>query len=479
VTKLTSRRDTLKGLGAAAGAAALSPALTLSGCTQAGPDADVIVVGAGLAGLQAAILLQDAGLDVLVLEADRRIGGRVRTLDNVPGRPEAGGSEIGAGYARVRDMLNRIGGIELRRWLDTVEMRFALNIDGNLMPVDQWAESPVNKLTGAERDLGPAGPFGLLQRYLMKDMPLTELDSWLSPDTAEYDIPFDQFLRARGASDEALRLLLGQVPSKTLAGVSALWQLRAARYQNAVGTLQTLDSMPAGASRLPEGMAALLKREVRLNTPVSGIETQRDAVEVVTADGARLRAAHCVCTVPLTILRQMRFAPELPKLQAEAFDQIPQGHNTSVYFHVREPYWEVDGLPGSLWTNQSIGRLFRYRNEAGYYLWMNRDISRDTQVRELDDASIMELSMRELQAARPSTQGRVEPVAVMNWSRHPWLLGHLSYREPGQIRRYGMAAAQAHGRIHFAGEHCAILNLGMEGAMESGETAALEILQVA
>jgi monoamine oxidase len=476
VSRKRSRLDTLRALGALGSAAALSPALTLTGCGRPKPDADVIVIGAGLSGLNAAVLLQDAGLDVLVVEADQRIGGRIRTLDDAPGRPEAGGSEIGAGYARVRDMVSRIGGLEFTRWLDLIDMSFALNIDGTLMNGSDWAGSPVNLLPEAERNTGPMGPFGLPMIYLAKDMPLPQLDSWLSPDAAQYDVPFDQYLRSLGASDEAVRLMASQVPSETVAGVSALWQLRAARYQGAVGSLQELESLKQGASRLPEGMAAMLDRDIRLGSPVSGIATERDDVTLTLADGTRLRAAHCICTVPLTILRQMQFSPVLPELQAEAFAQVPQGHNVSVYLHVKEPYWEEDGLPASLWTNQGIGRLFRYQGESGYYLWMNRSVS-DPATRALDDESLMALSLRQLHAARPSTEGRVEATAVMNWSQHPWLLGHIAYRAPGQIRRYGNIVADAHGRIHFAGDHTAVLNLGMEGAMESGERAALEVLQ--
>jgi len=436
------------------------------------------VIGAGLSGLNAAVLLQDAGLDVLVVEADQRIGGRIRTLDDAPGQPEAGGSEIGAGYARVRDMITRIGGLDYTRWLDLIDMSFALNIDGTLVNGSDWASSPINQLPEGERNTGPMGPFGLPMVYLMKEMPLTELDSWLSPELAKYDIPFDQYLRSLGASEEALRLMECQVPSDTVGGVSALWQLRLARYQGAVGSLQELDSLTQGASRLPEGMAAMLKREVRLGSPVSGISTERDDVTVTLTDGTELRAAHCICTVPLTILRQMQFSPALPELQAEAFNQVPQGHNVSVYLHVKEPYWEVDGLPASLWTNQSVGRIFRYRSEDGYYLWMNRSIN-DPATRDLDDESLMAKSLRELYAARPSTEGRVEATAVMNWSRHPWLLGHIAYREAGQIRRFGNVVADQHGRIHFAGDHTGVLKFGMGGAMESGERAALEVLQLA
>ena len=74
-----------------------------SGAAPAAFDADVIVIGAGLSGLHAAQLLEDGGLTVLVLEGDTRVGGRVRTLLELPEQPEAGGSEVGAYYARVLD----------------------------------------------------------------------------------------------------------------------------------------------------------------------------------------------------------------------------------------------------------------------------------------------------------------------------------------------------------------------------------------
>ena len=64
-------------------------------------ECDVAIIGAGLAGLQAAMICESAGLKVSLLEASNRIGGRLFTLDDLPGRPEAGGIQIGGGYRRL------------------------------------------------------------------------------------------------------------------------------------------------------------------------------------------------------------------------------------------------------------------------------------------------------------------------------------------------------------------------------------------
>lgn len=64
---------------------------------------DVAVIGAGLAGLHAARACEAAGLKVVVIEAERRIGGRLHTLHDLPGAPEAGGIQVGAGYTRCRN----------------------------------------------------------------------------------------------------------------------------------------------------------------------------------------------------------------------------------------------------------------------------------------------------------------------------------------------------------------------------------------
>ena len=84
-------------------AAALAPRMAL-----AASRTDVVVIGAGLAGMNAAMMLREQGYKVVVLEADSRVGGRVETVDTVDGPLDVGASQIGRGYARVLDMCQRL-----------------------------------------------------------------------------------------------------------------------------------------------------------------------------------------------------------------------------------------------------------------------------------------------------------------------------------------------------------------------------------
>ena len=176
MTVTRTRRRVLKEIAATAGVIAAGSGLSACGPRSAGRhDADVIVIGAGLAGLNTALTLQDAGVSVLLLEGSDRVGGRVMTLDKVPGRPEAGGTEFGAGYARCLSMIDRLGGFPMQKWLDTVELPFALNFDGTLMPMSAWPDSPLNLMVGKERTAGGPlmGPFALTMMYAPRPRPST------------------------------------------------------------------------------------------------------------------------------------------------------------------------------------------------------------------------------------------------------------------------------------------------------------------
>jgi monoamine oxidase len=377
-------------------------------------------------------------------------------------------------------MIDRLGGFPMQKWLDTVELPFALSFDGTLMPMSAWPDSPLNQMVGKERTAGGPlmGPFALTMMYAPRPSPLNGLDSWLLPEMAALDISYGDFLKSQGASEAARRFMSNDTPTGDLDTYSALWHHRLFRFQEFMGGIDGLNRIATGASRFPEGIAKLLKREIAFDTHVTAIRADKDGVEVKTQAGKSYRAGRVVVAVPLPLLREIAIEPALPALQATAVREIPYDNMVNVFFAVKEPYWEVDGLPGSMWTNQPMGRMYHFKSEQGEYIWMNVRHPHSPWVK-MNDADVMQDATRALNLARPSTVGRIEAIAVVNWSAHPWTRGHNVYRLPGQISRFGNVVADAHGRIHFAGDHTAVTMMGMEGAMESGERAAVEILQLA
>jgi monoamine oxidase len=82
----------------------------------------------------------------------------------------------------------------------------------------------------------------------------------------------------------------------------------------------------------------------------------------------------------------------------------------------------------------------------------------------------------DLERLRPAAKGQLEVLGYKSWYRDPFSSGDWAVYAPGQVTSFMTDIANPHGRLHFCGEHTAVANRGMEGAMESGERVALEAL---
>lgn len=480
---ILSRRSVVGGILAAA------PLLAASRGWAAGPQTvDVVVVGAGLAGLNAAAMLEEQGLVVQVVEASDRVGGRLRTGRAEGYQAELGGSEVGALYGRVRDACARHNvGLTTKGAKGT---DFLLYVDGTSVLTADWAKSPVNQTRGKEREFLPF----ILQNRLMHDwLPFNQTNAWLQPENLQYDISAAELMRSKGVSEAAIRLADIDLNGASLEGVSALSIFRdMARAQvegfkdpnkpqyGGASLVSDRSYIVGGSDMLPRAMAAALKLPVRLNSPVIAVDQAGDQVKTLLGNGDVLTSRFMVMAAPFSAVSRIRFTPGLPDAQADAVAGARYSATTQFHFKIKKPYWEKDGLPPSIWSNTSFERAFALKSpETGeietMIVWVNGDGA--TRWDDRDTAKQVELVLAELARIRPTMAGALEYKVGYSWGRNPFVGGNKHFYAPGQVKRFAMEMGKPAGRVHFAGEHLRRLEHGMESAMETGEAAALEILE--
>ncbi|WP_439534065.1 flavin monoamine oxidase family protein [Polymorphobacter sp.] len=447
--------------------------------------ADTIVIGGGLSGLAAMQILENEGQKVVLLEADRRLGGRAYTLDTPDGPFECGGATLGPLYGRLRS-LAAMAGVALVDPLGRDALSYHIN--GQFLRPSEWQTSSANRLPAGERMLRPEQ---LEFKFVQQFNRITDLEDWNNPALMAYDIPLDSFLRQQGVSDEALRLIDITTNSVALSRTSALFQMRefarvalpsqndTAREVYAAGSDGSYHVVKGGTSRLVEGIAGLMKGDIRTGAVVVGIDVQPDRVTVELIDGTRLQARHCICTIPFSTLRNVQINPPLRGDKLSAVLDAGYTSTTHVFAVPTKPYWEMDGSPAGLISDTIIERMFAGHDASGKVasldIWLNGTAA--TAIDSLPAAERAAFVLAQLAQVRPSTEGAIEVVGTYSWGENPFIRGNKHVFGPGQIGRlYRAMAAPWAERLRFAGEHTRNWEAGMEAATESGQREAFAVL---
>lgn len=471
---------------------ALAVPMAVATCSPPGerrqPTAErtrVVVIGAGLAGLAAALELTRAGIEVRVLEARGRSGGRVHTLrapfdDGL--YAEAGAVFVPADHATTLGFVQEFGlGLQpVAQGGRGQAGRLFVGGQSVRLGTGQPPRWPV-ELKPREAALTPGELRNLYLDPVVNAIGDPGHPLWPSEAAQRFDgMTMEELLLRRGASPGAVRLMrLGYLDEwgDGIGAISALGLLRDLAVNRGGGTYR----VQGGTDRLPAAMAARLGDIVRYEAPVTAIEMRRNRPRVeyrVRGQRHRVVAEHVICAIPFPLLRGVRIDPPLPPQQRTAVARLPATSVTRVYLQMRERVWNADEGT-SVATDLPI-RLAAHASasQAG--------------TREIVEAFVTGAEARALarlppdecvrrvreQVARivPGAEAAVERAAVYAWDLDPWARGDYAWFRPGHVRAFLPHLAAPAGRIHFAGDQTSARPGWMQGALDSGIRAAQEVM---
>ncbi|MFE5913527.1 flavin monoamine oxidase family protein [Streptomyces wedmorensis] len=419
---------------------------------------DVVVIGAGFAGVTAARDLSLAGHSVVLLEARDRIGGRTRT-DGAFGHPlEFGGTYVHWTQAHV--------------WRELQHHEIPLAVPLEVDRVHWLADGAVHSGTQLDYNavVGPLAARFFADARARYPLPF-ELRAVDNDDIAHETIgdrldSLDLSPHDRDVLDGTLATL---VHSYTEQGVEQLLVWTATDFGDWGAFVETAGSwsIQGGTKRLIDCILAESKAGLSLSTPVDAIEDDGSRVIVTTRAGDRIRARSAVVALPLNTLADVAISPGLPQ---PVSGMVERGHpmlTAKIWARVRgeiEPFHAF----APVGKNPVNAARVEHRHDGDTLV-----------VCFASDASALDGTDPEaVQAALRTFVPDIEVVAtaVHDWVGDEFSRGTWVHHRPGDLTRAVPLLREPHGRIHFAGGDIAALGVGgIDGAIESGSQAARNV----
>ena len=445
-------------------------------------DVDLVVVGAGLAGLAAAREAAGAGCSVLVLEARDRVGGRVLNEDIGGGQVvEVGGQWIGPTQDRIAAIAREVGVDTFPTWKQGENV---IEYDGRL-----------RRYTGAIPKINPLvllefGRAQLRLNQLAKRVPLEA--PWEAPGAARLD--------GQTAATWMRRNLLSKPARRVFElGIEAIWAaqpedislLHVLFYVHSAGSLELLSDTEGGAQQdrfvggsqlVPIRMAEQLGGErVVLGAPVRSIRQSSKEGVRLEADGVSVEARRAIVAVAPTLAGRLVYDPPLPGFRDQLTQRMPLGTVAKCMAIYPEPFWRHEGLTGQGMSDEGPVRLTFDNSPPGGSPGVLLGFLEGRRARELGRLPADERRSAVVDCfARLYGPRAAKPDAYVErlWAEEEWSRGcYGCHMPPGAWTSYGPALREPIGRLHWAGaEYATVWSGYMDGAVRSGERAAREAL---
>jgi monoamine oxidase len=443
-------------------------------------EVDFCVVGAGFAGLTAAMRLKQAGSSVVLLEARDRVGGRTFTVTRDDGVwVDRGGAWIGPGQDRIHALMSEFGVPEYKQHNDGDAMMIVGGKKHRYGGTIPWTVSP-----WAVANLGLClATIEKMSKAIPREAP------WEAKKAQEWDrISIGQWIEKNSMSKEAAEMLdmaFAGLYTSAASETSLLWGLLQTASAGGLtfaisGKGGSQDARPVGGmGALHRPIVAELGDALHLSQPVRQITQDDDGVTISAAD-LTVRARRVIVAIPLAIATSIHYEPMLPVDRAFLHQRIPSGAviKTSIFYD--EPFWRADGLSGQSAAPGSAASLTidacTDTADPGIMCVITEGPAA-RRLSYLDEAERKAVVIGELVDRFGSKANAPVEYHEQNWTVDRYSGGGMIGHAPtGVLTEYGYTLREPCGRVHWAGtESSAIMCGWIDGAIRSGERAAAEV----
>ncbi|WP_404434133.1 FAD-dependent oxidoreductase [Microbacterium lacus] len=445
---------------------------------------DVVIIGAGAAGLTAANELKKAGLSVAVLEARDRVGGRLWT-DVVDGAMlEIGGQWVSPDQEALKETLEELGLETYSRYREGDSVY--INADGEL-----------TRFTGEIFPVPPETEKEMVRLIEKLDEMVAEIDPdapWAHPDAEALDrISFEAWLEEQ-TDDQEVRdnialFIAGAMLTKPAYAFSALQALlmaaSAGSFSHLVDADYILDErVVGGLQQVPLLLAERLTEDIFLGHPVHTVETTDDGVSVISDGGMTVHARYVILAHAPILYPWIDFNPPLPRLKQQLHQHISMGFVIKVHAVYDRPFWREQGLSGTAFSPYEISHEAydntNFGDERGTLVGFVSDRNAD----DLFRVSAEERKTRILESlSHYYGPEALKPIVYFesDWGAEEWTRGaYAASFDLGGLYRYGADLRTPVGRIHFACSDMAGAGYQhVDGAIRMGRFVAASIIEEA
>lgn len=438
----------------------------------------VVILGAGIAGLHAAYILKQHGIEFNIYEASKRVGGRMYSQKNLMGDgivTELGAEFIDSNHADIIQLAKTFNLPLLDTEQDIVLEKYVYYFEGKkyncmdvknaLLPFAESIAEDIESLPEMIRydDFGNASKFDKVS--IIDYLKSKGMDGWL---LALFDVAFTTEYGLDASEQSAINMLF--ILDTALPGCS-LFGESDERYKIVGGNQRVTDELSKHVGH------------IHLQHEVSIIEDYKQAYRIHFSNGEKVEADYVICTIPFSILRSIKLnLRELNDVKKKCIHELGYGRNAKTFVGYNKNVWRKAGYLGEVFTDKNFQLGWEHSHKQNTKTFGYTFYTGGTQSDIMKNVPLHKKVAKyanQLDEVFNGTKNHLNTKqAQFYWPSYKYSKASYACYKIGQWTSIAGAEQEPIGNIFFAGEHCSFDFQGfMNGGAETGRVAAENLLK--